>query len=165
MNRPRIGLALGSGSARGWAHIVVIDSLIEAASSLTSSAERRSARWSARLMLPASSGGLRQWAEAATWRTILRLTGVRLTGGGPEIFSSTRRNGARSNEGELAALRRVASQRLLEHAEDAEVRIRPFVDHDEPAFAAAGTDRSVVFGRQLGRYRVQVYKNTHGRVL
>jgi patatin-like phospholipase len=30
MARPRIGLALGSGSARGWAHIGVIDSLIEA---------------------------------------------------------------------------------------------------------------------------------------
>jgi NTE family protein len=28
MTRPRIGLALGSGSARGWAHIGVIDSLI-----------------------------------------------------------------------------------------------------------------------------------------
>ena len=30
MTRPRIGLALGSGSARGWAHIGVIDALIEA---------------------------------------------------------------------------------------------------------------------------------------
>jgi len=30
VTRPRIGLALGSGSARGWAHIGVIDSLIEA---------------------------------------------------------------------------------------------------------------------------------------
>src|ERR1700704_7019974 len=71
----------------------------------------------------------------------------------------------RSDDGELAALRSVASQRSMEHAEDAEVRIRPFVDHDESAFAAAGTDRSVVFGRQLGRYRMQVYENTHGRVL
>jgi NTE family protein len=30
MARPRIGLALGSGSARGWSHIGIIDSLIEA---------------------------------------------------------------------------------------------------------------------------------------
>jgi NTE family protein len=29
MTRPRIGLALGSGSARGWAHICVIDALTE----------------------------------------------------------------------------------------------------------------------------------------
>jgi NTE family protein len=28
--RPRIGLALGSGAARGWAHIGVIDALREA---------------------------------------------------------------------------------------------------------------------------------------
>jgi len=30
MTRPRIGLALGSGSARGWSHIGVIDALAEA---------------------------------------------------------------------------------------------------------------------------------------
>jgi NTE family protein len=30
MTRSRIGLALGSGSARGWAHIGIIDALIEA---------------------------------------------------------------------------------------------------------------------------------------
>ena len=30
MTRPRIGLALGSGAARGWAHVGVIASLIEA---------------------------------------------------------------------------------------------------------------------------------------
>ena len=30
MSRPRIGLALGSGSARGWSHIGVIDALAEA---------------------------------------------------------------------------------------------------------------------------------------
>jgi len=31
MTRPRIGLALGSGGARGWSHIGIIYSLIEAA--------------------------------------------------------------------------------------------------------------------------------------
>jgi NTE family protein len=30
MTRPRIGLALGSGSAREWSHIGIISSLIEA---------------------------------------------------------------------------------------------------------------------------------------
>ncbi len=30
MASPRIGLALGSGSARGWAHIGIIDALAEA---------------------------------------------------------------------------------------------------------------------------------------
>jgi hypothetical protein len=71
----------------------------------------------------------------------------------------------RSDDGELAALRRVAFQRLLEHAEDAEVWIRPFVDQAESTFSATGTDRSVVLERQLGRYRVEVYENTHCRFL
>jgi len=30
MSRPRIGVALGSGSARGWAHIGVLRGLVEA---------------------------------------------------------------------------------------------------------------------------------------
>lgn len=30
MAAPRIGLALGSGSARGWSHIGIIESLVEA---------------------------------------------------------------------------------------------------------------------------------------
>ena len=30
MARPRIGLALGSGSARGWSHIGIIEALHEA---------------------------------------------------------------------------------------------------------------------------------------
>src|SRR5258707_13543164 len=72
---------------------------------------------------------------------------------------------ARSDNRELTAFRRVAFQRLLEHAEDAEVWIRPFVDHDEAAFPATGTERSVVFGRELRRHRMQVYENTHGRFL
>ena len=30
MTRPRIGLALGSGSARGWSHVGIIEVLVEA---------------------------------------------------------------------------------------------------------------------------------------
>lgn len=82
MTRPRIGLALGSGSARGWAHFGVIDSLVEAGvephivcgTSIGS------------LVGAAYVGGrlteLRQWAEAATWREIVGLIDVRLSGGG-----------------------------------------------------------------------------------
>ena len=39
------------------------------------------------------------------------------------------------DDGELAALRRVTFQRLLEHAEDTEIWIRPFVDQDESTFS------------------------------
>jgi NTE family protein len=82
MTRPRIGLALGSGSARGWAHIGVIDSLIEAGiepeivCGTSMGALVGAAHVAGRLT------ALRQWAEAATWRKIVRLTDVRLSGGG-----------------------------------------------------------------------------------
>jgi len=82
MTRPRIGLALGSGSARGWSHIGVIDALSEAGIepdivSGTSIGSLVGAAYIAG-QLPA----LREWAIAATWREIVRLMDVRLSGGG-----------------------------------------------------------------------------------
>ena len=47
MAGPRIGLVLGSGSARGWGHIGIIDLLIEAGIEPPSSAGRPWVRWSA----------------------------------------------------------------------------------------------------------------------
>ena len=82
MTRLRIGLALGSGAARGWAHIGVIDSLIEAGiepdivCGTSMGALVGAAHVAGRLT------ELRQWAEGATWRKIARLTDVRLSGGG-----------------------------------------------------------------------------------
>lgn len=82
MTRPRIGLALGSGSARGWSHIGVIDALAEAGVEPdivcgTSIGSLVGAAYVAG-RLPA----LRQWAVAATWREIVGLMDVRLSGGG-----------------------------------------------------------------------------------
>jgi NTE family protein len=82
MSRPRIGLALGSGSARGWSHIGIIDALSEAGiephivcgSSIGSLV---GAAYVARRL-----GELRKWAEAATWRDVVGLMDVRLSGGG-----------------------------------------------------------------------------------
>ena len=82
MTRPRIGLALGSGSARGWAHIGVIDALTEAGiepdivCGTSMGALVGAAHVAGRL------AELRQWAAGATWRKIARLTDLRLTGGG-----------------------------------------------------------------------------------
>lgn len=82
MTRPSIGLALGSGSARGWAHIGVIDSLIEAGIEPdivcgTSIGSLVGAAYVAGRLTE-----LRLWAEAATWREILGLVDVRLSSGG-----------------------------------------------------------------------------------
>jgi len=82
MSRPRIGLALGSGSARGWSHIGVIDSL-------------RDAEIEPEIVCGSSMGALvgaayvaghldklREWAESATWRNVVALMDVGLSGGG-----------------------------------------------------------------------------------
>lgn len=80
--RPRIGLALGSGSARGWAHIGVIDALLEAGIEPdivcgTSMGALVGAAYVAD-RLPA----LRDFAQALTWGEIVGLLDVRLSGGG-----------------------------------------------------------------------------------
>ena len=82
MTRPRIGLALGSGSARGWAHIGVINSLIEAGIEPDVVCGTSIGALVGAAYVAGQLGPLRQLAETATWRQILRLTDVRLTGGG-----------------------------------------------------------------------------------
>ena len=82
VTRPRIGLALGSGSARGWAHIGVIDSLIEAGIEPDVVCGTSIGALVGAAYVAGKLDGLRQWAETATWRAILKLTDVRLTGGG-----------------------------------------------------------------------------------
>jgi NTE family protein len=82
MRHPRIGLALGSGSARGWAHIGIIDALVEAGIEPdivcgTSIGSLVGAAYVAGRLTE-----LRQWAEAATWREVVGLLDVRLSGGG-----------------------------------------------------------------------------------
>src|SRR5450631_4482352 len=82
MVAPRIGLALGSGSARGWSHIGVIESLAEAGIEAdivcgTSMGSLVGAAYVAGRLTE-----LRQWAETATWREIVGLMDVRLSGGG-----------------------------------------------------------------------------------
>ena len=82
MTRPRIGLALGSGSARGWAHIGVIDLLIEAGIEPDVVCGTSIGALVGAAYIAGQLGPLRKWAETATWRKILRLTDVRLSGGG-----------------------------------------------------------------------------------
>jgi len=82
MTRPRIGLALGSGSARGWAHIGVIDALIETGIEPDVVCGTSIGALVGAAYVAGQLGGLRQWAETATWCAILRLMDVRLTGGG-----------------------------------------------------------------------------------
>jgi len=82
VTRPRIGLALGSGSARGWAHIGVIDALSEAGIEPDIVCGSSMGALVGAAHVAGHLAELRQWAESATWRKIVRLTDVRLSGGG-----------------------------------------------------------------------------------
>lgn len=82
MTRPRIGLALGSGSARGWAHIGVIDSLIEAGVEPDIVCGTSIGALVGAAYVAGRLTQLRQWAETASWMEIVGLIDVRLSGGG-----------------------------------------------------------------------------------
>src|SRR5882724_7541335 len=82
VTRPRIGLALGSGSARGWAHIGVIDALSEAGIEPDIVCGASMGALVGAAHVAGHLAELRQWAEGATLRRIVRLTDVRLSGGG-----------------------------------------------------------------------------------
>jgi NTE family protein len=82
MTRSRIGLALGSGSARGWAHIGIIDSLIEAGIEPDIVCGTSIGALVGAVYVAGRLTELRQWAEAVTWREIVALMDFRLSGGG-----------------------------------------------------------------------------------
>jgi NTE family protein len=82
MTRPRIGLALGSGSARGWSHIGIIDALTAAGIEPDIVCGTSIGALIGAAYVAGRLAELRQWAEAATWREIVGLMDVRLSGGG-----------------------------------------------------------------------------------
>jgi len=82
MPAPRIGLALGSGSARGWSHIGVIDALAEAGIEPDIVCGTSIGSLVGAAYVAGKLADLRHWAEKATWREIAALMDIRLSGGG-----------------------------------------------------------------------------------
>ena len=82
MTAPRIGLALGSGSARGWSHIGIIESLAEAGIEADIVCGTSMGSLVGAAYVAGHLTELRQWAETATWREIVGLMDVQLSGGG-----------------------------------------------------------------------------------
>ena len=82
MARNRIGLALGSGSARGMSHIGIIESLIEIGLEPAIVCGSSIGALVGAAYVAGRLPELRQWAETATWREVLGLMHVRLSGGG-----------------------------------------------------------------------------------
>jgi len=82
MGLPRIGLALGSGAARGWAHIGVLSSLIDAGIEPDIVCGTSIGSLVGAAYVAGRFNELRRWAEALTRRDIVGLLDVRLSGGG-----------------------------------------------------------------------------------
>lgn len=82
MSTPRIGLALGSGSARGWSHIGIIDALAEAGIEADIVCGTSVGSLVGAAYVAGHLADLRRWAERATWREIVPFMDVRLSGGG-----------------------------------------------------------------------------------
>jgi NTE family protein len=82
MAAPRIGLALGSGSARGWSHIGVIDALAEAGIEPDIVCGTSIGSLVGAAYVAGHLPELRRWAEKVTWREIVSLMDIRLAGGG-----------------------------------------------------------------------------------
>jgi NTE family protein len=79
---PRIGLALGSGSARGWSHIGVIEALADAGIEADIVCGTSMGSLVGAAYIAGHLTELREWAEKVTWREIVELMDVRLSGGG-----------------------------------------------------------------------------------
>ncbi len=82
VKRPRIGLALGSGSARGWSHIGVIEALVAAGVEPDIVCGTSIGALVGAAYLTGTLDKLHKWAEAITWRQIVGMMDVSLSGGG-----------------------------------------------------------------------------------
>lgn len=82
MARPRIGLALGGGSARGWSHIGIIDALQEAGIEPDIVCGTSIGSLVGAAYVAGNLTQLRDWAEAVSWREIVGHLDLNLLRGG-----------------------------------------------------------------------------------
>lgn len=82
MTSPRIGLALGSGAARGWSHIGVIEALHEAGVEPQIVCGCSMGALVGAAYVAGELAALKEFAQSLTWREIARMLDVRLSGGG-----------------------------------------------------------------------------------
>lgn len=80
--RPRIGLALGAGGARGWCHIGVLRSLDEIGCRVDVITGSSMGALVGAAYAAGQLDALETWARALTPRGVLRLLDLKLTGGG-----------------------------------------------------------------------------------
>src|SRR5258705_14004312 len=104
MHRAKIGLALGSGAARGWAHIGIIEALEEAGVKIDVICGSSMGALVGAAYAAGKLAELKAWALTLNFRRIMTLLDIRLTGGGllhgrPHNPHPPRLRPARPNEG------------------------------------------------------------------
>lgn len=82
MAKPSIALALGSGAARGWAHIGVLDALTEAGIKPDIVCGTSMGALVGAVYASGRLDALRDWAMGADWRAVASMIDVGLLGGG-----------------------------------------------------------------------------------
>ncbi|HLS87770.1 MAG TPA: patatin-like phospholipase family protein, partial [Burkholderiales bacterium] len=93
--RPKIGLALGSGSARGWAHIGAIRALEERGVRPDIVCGTSIGALVGAFYASGDLDNLEQWVTSLTWTTVVRLMDLTWRGGfirGARVFDLFRRN-------------------------------------------------------------------------
>jgi len=80
--RPRIGLALGSGSARGWSHIGIIEALEKLGIKPDIVCGASIGALVGAALVTGRFGELKRWAESISWREIVGMLDISLSGGG-----------------------------------------------------------------------------------
>ncbi|MCW5719582.1 MAG: patatin-like phospholipase family protein [Devosia sp.] len=78
----RIGLALGGGAARGWAHIGIIEALLDAGIEPNIVAGTSMGALVGAAYAAGRLAELRQWAEAADWRVVAGMIDIQISNGG-----------------------------------------------------------------------------------
>jgi len=81
-NRPRIGLALGGGAARGWAHIGVINALAELEIAPEIVAGSSIGAFVGAAYASGQLDRLEQWVRKLSWKEILEYLDLSVRGGG-----------------------------------------------------------------------------------
>lgn len=82
MRRPKVGLVLGSGAARGWAHAGVLETLLEADIVPDIVCGASMGALVGGLYAAGRFDQMKDWALGADWRTVVSMIDVGLLGGG-----------------------------------------------------------------------------------
>ncbi len=91
--KPRIGIALGSGSARGWAHIGALQALVEAGIVPEVVCGTSIGALVGAVYADDRLAGLDPWVQELTWRKVVGYFDLTLSGGllkGDKLFDSLR---------------------------------------------------------------------------